>query len=85
MLGRAHHLGLSVCDWDERVDDAAGVARALRESRGAAVVNVRRFLPEEVVAEIDLAATAVLANSGHEPFGWSGWRRWRPGGWPWWG
>ena len=58
-----------VCDWFEPVDDAGGVVRALSESRGAAVVNLCRFLPEAVIPEIDLAATAVLANSGHEPFG----------------
>jgi glycosyltransferase involved in cell wall biosynthesis len=69
VLGRARHHGLSVCDWFEPVDDAGGVVRALSESRGAAVVNLCRFLPEAVIPEIDLAATAVLANSGHEPFG----------------
>ena len=68
-MGRARHHGLSVCDWFEPVDDAGGVVRALSESRGAAVVNLCRFLPETVIPEIDLAATAVLANSGHEPFG----------------
>jgi len=69
VLARAQHHGLAVCDWFEPVDDAGGVVRALSESRGAAVVNLRRFLPEAVIPEIDLAATAVLANSGHEPFG----------------
>ena len=69
VLGRAHQHGLSVCDWFEPIEDAGGVVRALVESRGASVVNLCRFLPEAVIPEIDLAATAVLANSGHEPFG----------------
>jgi glycosyltransferase involved in cell wall biosynthesis len=69
VLGRAHHRGLTVRDWLEPVDDAGAVVRALAESGGAAVVNLRRFLPDPVVREIDVAATAVLANSGHEPFG----------------
>jgi glycosyltransferase involved in cell wall biosynthesis len=69
VLGRARQHGLAVCDWFEPVDDSGGVVRALVESRGAAVVNLCRFLPEAVLPEIDLAATAVLANSGHEPFG----------------
>jgi glycosyltransferase involved in cell wall biosynthesis len=69
VLERARQRGLSVCDWDEPVDGFEGVVRALRASRGAAVVNLCRFLPERVIPEIDLAATAVLANSGHEPFG----------------
>jgi glycosyltransferase involved in cell wall biosynthesis len=69
VLARARHLGLSVCDWDEPVDDVAGLVRALRESGGAAVVNLCRFLPDHLVSVIDVAALAVLANSGHEPFG----------------
>jgi glycosyltransferase involved in cell wall biosynthesis len=69
VLGRARHHGLAVCDWFEPVDDTGGVVRALVESRGAPVVNLCRFLPEGVLPEIFLAATAVLANSGHEPFG----------------
>jgi len=69
VMGRARQHGLSVCDWSELVEDAGGVARALSESSGAALVNLCRFLPDAVIPEIDLAATAVLANSGHEPFG----------------
>jgi glycosyltransferase involved in cell wall biosynthesis len=69
VLAHARQHGLSVCDWFEPVEDAGGVVRALAESRGAAVVNLCRFLPETVIPEIHLAATAVLANSGHEPFG----------------
>ncbi|MHB8717514.1 MAG: glycosyltransferase [Candidatus Dormibacteria bacterium] len=69
VIAHAHHLGLAVSDWTEPIDSAAGVARALRETGGAAVVNLRRFLPEAVIPEISAAATAVLANSGHEPFG----------------
>ena len=33
------------------------------------IVHLRRFLPDEVITQINVAATAVLANSGHEPFG----------------
>lgn len=69
VLARARHQGLGVCDWFEPVADSGGVVRALGESGGAAVVNLCRFLPDSVIPEIDLAATAVLANSGHEPFG----------------
>jgi glycosyltransferase involved in cell wall biosynthesis len=65
----AMSMGLEVVDWQEPVEDANGIARALRETGDAPVVNLRRFLPDRVVAEINAAATAVLANSGHEPFG----------------
>jgi glycosyltransferase involved in cell wall biosynthesis len=69
VLARAQQRGLQVCDWTQPVDSADGVVRALAESDGAALVNLRCFLPDPVVAEVDAAATAVLANSGHEPFG----------------
>jgi glycosyltransferase involved in cell wall biosynthesis len=69
VLERARQRGLAVFDWNEPIEDHRGVVRALGESGGAPVVNLRRFLPEAVVREIDVAATAVLANSGHEPFG----------------
>jgi len=35
----------------------------------AAIVNLLRFIPESVLPVISLASAAVLANSGHEPFG----------------
>ncbi|MGD0833273.1 MAG: glycosyltransferase [Candidatus Dormibacteria bacterium] len=69
VLARARDLGLGICEWDEPVEDAAGLVRALRESRGCPVVNLGRFLPDDVIPVIDAAADAVLANSGHEPFG----------------
>jgi len=69
VLAHARSRGLAVCDWFEPVGDAGGVVRALAESGGAAVVNLRRFIPDSVVPEVHLAATGVLANSGHEPFG----------------
>ena len=69
VLGFARSLGLDVVDWYEPMEDTGEVVRALEETGSAAVVNVCRFIRDEVVREIDAAATAVLANSGHEPFG----------------
>ncbi len=69
VLAYARSIGLHVVDWHEPVDDAGGIATALASTGGAPVINLRRFLPDQVVAEINAAATAVLANSGHEPFG----------------
>jgi glycosyltransferase involved in cell wall biosynthesis len=69
VLARARRLGLDVAAWQQPVRDAAGVAAALRESAGAAVVDLQTFLPDAVVPQIYAAADAVLANSGHEPFG----------------
>ena len=69
VVARCRELGLGVADWFDPILDAHGVARALAETDGAPVVNLCTFLPEEVIPEIHCAATAVLANSGHEPFG----------------
>ena len=69
VLDYAGRSGLAVVDWHEPVEDASGVVAALSQTAGAPIVNLRRFLPDAVIAEIDAAATAVLANSGHEPFG----------------
>jgi glycosyltransferase involved in cell wall biosynthesis len=69
VLGHARHLELAVVDWNEPIHGPADVARSLAATGGAAVVNLRRFLPESVLPVISAAASAVLANSGHEPFG----------------
>jgi glycosyltransferase involved in cell wall biosynthesis len=58
-----------VTDWYEPVEDAGGIVRALTETEGAPIVHLRRFLPDQVITEINAGSTAVLANSGHEPFG----------------
>ncbi|GAC1340905.1 MAG: hypothetical protein NVSMB29_10530 [Candidatus Dormibacteria bacterium] len=69
VLAHGHTLGLEIAEWNEPVSDAGSVVRLLTETGGAPLVNLCRFLPDAVIPEIDLAATAVLANSGHEPFG----------------
>jgi len=69
VLAFARECGLAVTDWHEPVEDAGCIVRALTETDGAPIVHLRRFLPDAVITEINLGATAVLANSGHEPFG----------------
>jgi glycosyltransferase involved in cell wall biosynthesis len=69
VLARARALGLDVAAWQQPVRDASDVALALRSTGGAAVVDLQTFLPDAVVPQIYAASTAVLANSGHEPFG----------------
>jgi glycosyltransferase involved in cell wall biosynthesis len=69
VLAHARRLSLDVAGWQHPVRDAAGVALALRETRGAAIVDLQTFLPDAVIPQIYAASTAVLANSGHEPFG----------------
>jgi glycosyltransferase involved in cell wall biosynthesis len=69
VLGHARQLGLDIADWNEPIGGPQDVARSLVETGTSAVVNLRRFLPESVLPAISAASTAVLANSGHEPFG----------------
>ncbi len=69
VLGHARHLGLQIADWNEPIEGATDIARSLHETGDAPVVNLRRFLPESVLPAISAASAAVLANSGHEPFG----------------
>lgn len=50
-------------------DDAGGLAALLRDSEGVDVLNLTTFVPDALVASLYSACDAVLANSGHEPFG----------------
>ena len=68
VLARAEGLGLEVAGWTSRVTAPSGIAAALASSP-AALVDLRSFLPDEVIPVMYAAATGVLANSGHEPFG----------------
>jgi glycosyltransferase involved in cell wall biosynthesis len=49
--------------------DTAGLATLLRTSKEVDVINLSTFLDESLLAAIYPACDAVLANSGHEPFG----------------
>jgi glycosyltransferase involved in cell wall biosynthesis len=69
VLSHAGQLGLEIADWDEPIAGPSDVAHSLEATGTAAIVNLRRFLPESVLPAISAASTAVLANSGHEPFG----------------
>ncbi len=42
---------------------------ALTSAKGSDVIHLCSFLPEDVIRVVNRAADAVLANSGHEPFG----------------
>jgi glycosyltransferase involved in cell wall biosynthesis len=68
VLAHARRQGLSVADV-RGAEDAAALAAAMRAHPGADVLNLVSFLPEALIGAIYAAADAVLANSGHEPFG----------------
>jgi glycosyltransferase involved in cell wall biosynthesis len=69
VLSRARHLGLQVRDVDAHRPSPADCLNLLRDAGNADIYNLRFFVPGEFVRVCNAAADAVLANSGHEPFG----------------
>jgi glycosyltransferase involved in cell wall biosynthesis len=68
VFDRARQRGLTVERIEADGDDLSAVARAL-EGATADVVHLIAFLPESTLLALYVAASAVLANSGKEPFG----------------
>ena len=68
VLTHAEHQGLTVVGV-KSPGDAAGLATILRDNPDADVINLLSFLSDEMLGVIYSASDAVLANSGHEPFG----------------
>ncbi len=66
LLARSH--GLHVADV-KAPDEAAGLARVLRSHPHADVINVTSYIKDDLLELVYVACDAVLANSGHEPFG----------------
>jgi len=72
VLGRAKELGLSVCEARTSDQPEAGpdsYFQALHDSCQADVIDIKFHLPQDFLRIIYRASDAVLANSGHEPFG----------------
>jgi len=68
VLGHARHQGLVVID-AAAPPDPLGMASLLRQNPEADVINFTSFVSDEMLLLIYAACDAVLANSGHEPFG----------------
>jgi glycosyltransferase involved in cell wall biosynthesis len=68
IVARARALGLAVEDVAVRSRDPEALVQALRAATGP-IVNIRTFVPEELLYALYHVADAVLANSGKEPFG----------------
>ena len=68
VLAHAATHGLVVEDVRSPQDEAA-IARLWKAHPNADVLNLVSFLPESILGTIYAASDAVLANSGHEPFG----------------
>jgi glycosyltransferase involved in cell wall biosynthesis len=65
---RARSLGLHVVDV-KAPDDPAGLAGVLRAHPRGDVINVTSYINDDLLELVYVACDAVLANSGHEPFG----------------
>ena len=68
VMHHADHLGLTVVHASAPTQPSA-LAALMREHSGADVINLTSFVSESLVGAIYPACDAVLANSGHEPFG----------------
>ena len=68
VIDHARHQGLTVLD-ARGPSDPAALAAVLREHPDADVVNFTSFISDDLQAVIYSACDAVLATSGHEPFG----------------
>jgi glycosyltransferase involved in cell wall biosynthesis len=68
VLKFAHSSGLVVADVRSPAI-LTGLAANLRDHHAADVINLTSFVSDELLALIYASVDAVLANSGHEPFG----------------
>jgi glycosyltransferase involved in cell wall biosynthesis len=68
IFARARELGLDIADIRAESRDPEALIMALT-GQTAAILNVRSFVPEELLFAFYHVADAVLANSGKEPFG----------------
>ncbi|HUY56714.1 MAG TPA: glycosyltransferase family 4 protein [Candidatus Micrarchaeaceae archaeon] len=69
VMGAAREGGLRVEPWDEEVSSVSDLARALAATPDVDLLELTRFLPEELLPVLYASSLAVLANSGFEPFG----------------
>ena len=69
VLGRARALGLTVCESSISDNNFNSYFQALHDSRQADVIDIKFHLPQDFLRIVYRASDAVLANSGHEPFG----------------
>ena len=68
VLAHAEHQGLTLVSVNAP-RNPSGLATILRDNPDADVVNLTSFVGDDVLEVIYAASDAVLANSGHEPFG----------------
>ncbi|MDM8000790.1 MAG: glycosyltransferase family 4 protein [Dehalococcoidia bacterium] len=69
VLYNARSLGLKVKDVMTQGNTFADYIRAIQQGDGADVLNLRFHCPHSLLKLVYHVSDAVLANSGHEPFG----------------
>ena len=69
VLYRARSLGLAVRDVKATDGSNTDYLKAIQEGRGADILNLIFHCPQQFLRLMYNASNAVLANSGHEPFG----------------
>ncbi len=68
VLSHAERQGLTIVSV-KAPSDASGLATILRDNPDADLINLMSFVSDDLLPVIYAASDAVLANSGHEPFG----------------
>ncbi len=69
VLSCARARGLSIVDVEGNPSSVIDLVMALRQTSPADIYNLRFFMTQELLRPFYAASDAVLANSGHEPFG----------------
>jgi glycosyltransferase involved in cell wall biosynthesis len=69
VLAHAAGIGLEVHDVTAADRSREAALHALSAHAGADILNLKFFVPEELLRSLYQASDAVLANSGREPFG----------------
>jgi glycosyltransferase involved in cell wall biosynthesis len=69
VMGAAAQAGLRVERWEEEIHQVGDLVQALEATPEVDLLELVRFLPEELLPLLYASSLAVLANSGFEPFG----------------
>lgn len=69
IMGRARAVGLTTRDVDAAGSSDEDCLRAIEKAGKADYLNLRFHCPQQFLRVVYRASDAVLANSGHEPFG----------------
>ncbi len=69
VFARARELGLTITDVSGQPNSWDELMELMRSAPKADIYNLRFFMSQEMLRPFYAAADAVLANSGHEPFG----------------